>query len=156
MKKCLPIVAPGMNVDAGAAVGPLGHHPRNERHVQLVQHVGQPIDGDRLEARIAEDHFVERLARRVAVVGGLHVERQNLANVGQSARETASPWPGRALRNRDRRCTSSVAPASCRSARPICVRELVVQPIDQIADVVGHVAQVQPFAAADSRDRGFP
>ncbi len=28
--------------------------------LELVQHVGQAIDGDRLQARIAEDHFVER------------------------------------------------------------------------------------------------
>ena len=36
--------------------------------------------------------------------------------------------------------------------RPADLRgELVVQAVDQVADVVGHVAQVQPFAAAIAR-----
>ena len=55
--------------------------------LELVQHVGEPIDGDRLQARIAEDDFVERLAGRVAVVGGLHVGGQHAAQLGQLLEE---------------------------------------------------------------------
>src|SRR4051812_39517475 len=54
-----------VDIDARASVGPLGHHAWNERYVEFVQHVCQPIDRDSLQSRIAEDHFVERLAGRV-------------------------------------------------------------------------------------------
>ena len=42
-------------------------------------------------------------------------------------------------------------PASWHSARAIWIGELVVQPVDQVADVVGDVAQVQAVAAAIAR-----
>ena len=73
----------GVDVDAGAAVRPLAHHSRDQRNVQLVQEMGEPVDGDGLQAGIAEDHLVQRLAGGVAVVGRLHIHRQNLAQVGQ-------------------------------------------------------------------------
>ena len=62
---------------------------------ELVQHVGQAIDGDRLQARVAEDHLVERLAGRVAVVGGLDVQWPGLRAARAAARETriVFAWP---------------------------------------------------------------
>src|SRR5262245_49917765 len=48
-----------MDVDAGAAVSPLGHHAGNERNIEVMQHVSQSVDRDRFQSRIAEDHLVE-------------------------------------------------------------------------------------------------
>ena len=53
-----------MDVDARAAMGPFGHHSRNQRHAELVQRMGQPIYGHGFQAGIAKDHLVEGLARR--------------------------------------------------------------------------------------------
>ena len=109
-------------------VGPFGHHPRDERHLELVQDVGQAIDGDRLQARIAEDHFVEVLDGRIAVVGGLHVERQHLAQLGKLLEELDRLGLAEGFEVAVVACTLSVAPASCRRARPICVVSLSCRP----------------------------
>ncbi len=53
----------------------------------VVQDMGQAVDRDRLQAGIAEDHLVQRLAGRIAVVGRLHVQGQHLAQVGQLLEE---------------------------------------------------------------------
>ena len=142
----------GVDVDAGAAVGPLGHHAGNERDVELVELVGQAIDGDRFQAGVAEDHFVERLAGRVAVVGGLDVGGQ----IGPAAREcvrgTASSWPGRGLRKSCGESQSSAladrTPASWRRRAADLRGEPIVQPVDQLADVEADVAAVEALAPA--------
>ncbi len=138
----------GMDVDAGLGVGPFGHHPRNQRHAEHVQGMGQAIDGDGFEAGIAEDHLVERFDRRVAVAGGLRrrapasrrssgiCSRNRIALAWPSASKS---WSG---------LQSCEKPASCRRARRDLRRELVVQPVDQVADVIRDVARVQSFAAA--------
>ena len=63
----------GMDVDAGLGVGVLGHHPRDQRHAEQQQLVGEAIDRDRLEAGVAEDDLVMALRGRVALEGGLDV-----------------------------------------------------------------------------------
>ena len=131
------------------AVGPFGHHPRNERHAQLVQRVGQAVDGDGLQAGIAEDHLVQRLAGRVAVVGGLDVEGQDrgAARAISSRKRIALAWP-RASKSWSTRA-AIVRVARVVPQRPGDLRgQLVVQAVDQVADVVGDVAQVQALAAA--------
>ena len=82
-EKILADIRAGMDVDARLAVRPLGHHARYERHGKLVQQMGQPVNGDGLQARIAENHFVQRLAGRIAGISGLDVHCQNFAKVGQ-------------------------------------------------------------------------
>ncbi len=73
---------PGMDVDAGAAVGPLRHDPGNQGNLGLVKLVGQPIGGDGLDARIAQDDFVETLGRGVAGKGSSNVAFELAANPG--------------------------------------------------------------------------
>ena len=114
-----------------------------------MQDVGQAVDGDRLQAGIAEDHLVQRLAGRVAVVGGLHVQGQNLPQVGQLFEKLdrlglaegleLAGLPRIALALLDRLVPQR--PADLHGQR-------VVQPVDQIAHVIGDVAQVQAVAAA--------
>src|SRR5437763_9604198 len=63
----------GMNIDAGAAVGPLGHDPRDERQILEVKNVGHALDGDRFERRISQNNFFVTFRRRVAFVSGVDV-----------------------------------------------------------------------------------
>ena len=107
----------------------------------------QAIDGDGLQARIAEDHFVQRLAGRVAVVGRLHVGGQQLAD----RRELLQEGDGLGL------AEGLEVGLLLRSAGELLARlvpqgprdllgQLIVQAVDQVAHVVGDVAQVQPVA----------
>ena len=75
----------GVDVDARLRVGVLGHHARQQRHAELVEHVGQAVDGDGVEAGVAEDDLVEALGRGVAPVGRAHVARGEAAHLGQGA-----------------------------------------------------------------------
>ena len=127
MKKCLPIFAPGWMSMPVLRMGPLGHHPRDERDFQLVQQMGQAIDRDRLEARIAEDHFVEVSHGRVAVVGGLHVEREHLPQLGQLLQKLDRLGLAQGFEIGSS-VHISLAPASCRRARPICCVSLSCRP----------------------------
>ncbi len=74
----------GMDVDAGLGVGMLGHHARNQRHAEQQDLVGDAVNGDGLEAGIAEDDLVEALGGRVALEGGLDVLLQDQADVGHA------------------------------------------------------------------------
>ncbi len=94
MKKCLPIVAPGwmsMPVCEWA-------HSVIIRGIsgtsQLVQQVGQSIDRDRFEPRVAEDHLVVRLAGRVAAKAASASKASTLRSSGSSSRNRiALAWP---------------------------------------------------------------
>ena len=113
----------------------------------LYEQVRQAIDGDGLQARIAEDHFVQRLAGRVAVVGRADVggqqraDRRDLLQEGHRLGLAEGLEVGLLLR-----------PAGERLARLVpqgpgdLLRQLIVQAVDQVAHVVGDVAQVQPVA----------
>ena len=117
--------------------------------------MSQPIDGDRFQARIAEDHLVGTLARRVAVECGLHIGRQDGSQVGQRLQER----DGHRLALRlvvhflqfatGRRAGYTIVVLEC--ARDL-TRQLVVQPVDEIANVIGDVADVQAFATAITRE----
>ena len=78
---------PGMDVDARALVGVLAHEAGQEDGPFLQQPMGETMDGEGEEARIAEDDLVEALRRRIAVEGGLHVLGQKPAQLGQGVDE---------------------------------------------------------------------
>ena len=157
MKKPGPMRGAGMDVDAGPAVGPFGHHPRDERHVELVQHVGEAVDGDRFQAGIAEDDFVERLARRVAVVGGLDVGRESSRGVRELLEEQQRLGLAEGFVVLDR--FAIVRAIGVRRAGFVaeCAADLsgeaVVQAVNELADVEADVAAVQALASCGSRGR---
>ena len=62
-----------MDVDSGAAVSPLGHHPGKERNVFLVEQMGDALDGDCFESRVSQNDLLETPRRRITRVGGLYV-----------------------------------------------------------------------------------
>ena len=78
--KALVDLGPGVDVDPGEAVGMLGHDPRQERHPQFEEAVGNPVDRDGIDARVAEDDFIVAARGRVAVVSGAHIGGQDLAD----------------------------------------------------------------------------
>ena len=61
----------------------LCHHARQERHGEQVEFVADPMDHERLDARVAEQDLLVAPGRRIALEGRLHVEAERLANVRQ-------------------------------------------------------------------------
>ena len=98
--------------------------------------MGQAIDRHRFEARIAEDHFVEVPHRRVAVERRLHVERQRLPQLGKLFEKLdrfGLPEGFEILLVVAHFAGAGVVPQGPADL----LRQLVVQPVDQLADVVG-------------------
>ncbi len=73
--------APGMNVDAARGMGPLREHAGNQRNTELVQLVGNAMNGQGPNAGIAEDDLIDRASRGIAVQGRLDVEAQRGADL---------------------------------------------------------------------------
>ena len=63
----------GMDVDTGDGMGVLRHDPRQHRNAQIVQNVGQPVNGDGEQTRIAENDLIHAVGCRVAGIKGLHI-----------------------------------------------------------------------------------
>ena len=77
---------PRVDVDSRLAVGPFGHHARQDRDVQFVHHVGQPVDGHGVESRVAEDHLLLAVGGGVAAVvhfGVLHQPGEDERNFAE-------------------------------------------------------------------------
>ena len=73
MKNPGPIVAAGVDVDAGLRVRPLGDHAGDQRHPQPVQRVGDAVRRHRAQPRVAEDDLVQAGGGGVALIRRLHV-----------------------------------------------------------------------------------
>ena len=73
----------GVDVDTGAAVGVLRHHPGDHGDVPQVQLVGDAVYEYGEQAGIGEDDLLLVRGRRVAVKGGLDVRHQCLLDTGQ-------------------------------------------------------------------------
>ena len=110
--------------------------------------MGEAVDGDRFEAGVAEDDFVERLAGGVAVVGGLDVGGEPAAQLGNALEEQQRLGLAEGF------VVVVVAVAVVGGAGFVAQGaadlrgEPVVQPVDELADVVADVAAVEAFAAA--------
>ncbi len=73
----------GMNIDAGSAVRPLGHHAGNDRHLGLIKPVRQPLNGDGLDAGIRKDDLLTTECGWVPLISSLDVGMQEFTNFGQ-------------------------------------------------------------------------
>ena len=91
-------LGPGVDVDARPLVGELGYHPGKEGDPELVEHVGEALEGNRKDAGVGEDDLLVAERRRVALVGRVDVRPDGPAHVGQLperlARERAGPGAG--------------------------------------------------------------
>ena len=75
----------GVYVDAGSAVGPLGHDAWDQRYLGLVEFVGDSIGGDGLDAWVAKDDFVEAFCGRISGEGSGNVTLEVPPNLGYGA-----------------------------------------------------------------------
>ena len=154
----------GMDVDAGAGVRPLRHHPGNQRHLQPVQDMGEPMDRHRFEAGIAEDDLVEGPYGGVAVVGRLDVGREHLSQLGDPLEKldrlglpeglevgVLRAVPHGIRHGRYLNALFQGGPLhreAVPQSPPDLDGEFVVEAVDQVAHVVGDIAEVEVFAAA--------
>ena len=122
------------------------------------------MNRDRLEPRIAEDHLVECAHGRIAVVGGLHIGGQHPPHVGNAFQEFDRLGLAERLeiglvnamlcRRGHLSRLSSLGGGSLPGGHTVAqsaadlLGELVVQPIDQIAHVVGDIPQMEILAAS--------
>jgi hypothetical protein len=77
----------GVDVNAGATVGVLGHDARNQWNVEAIQDMGYPVTGEGEDSRITKDRLGWARCRWIPLVGGDRIERKLLPNVGQAAQE---------------------------------------------------------------------
>ena len=129
----------GMDVDAGLAVRILGHHPRNQRDLETIELVCHTIDRDSRQTGVAKDDLVRALGGRVAVERCLNVFGQGVTQFGKRFQEA----------DHDRLrlgfeifvAVPGVAVVAECAGDLLC--EPVVETVDQVADVIGDVAEVQ-------------
>ena len=142
----------GVDVDSRPTVRPLGQHPRDQRHRQAKQFVREAVDGDRLQPRIAEDDFIEIPGGGVSVERGLHVGRQRATDRGERLQEL-----DRLLLTDRLEVGLDLAAVQLVSATEVVpegagdlLSQPIVQSVDQVADVIRDVAEVQilPLAVA--------
>ena len=75
------------NVNACYAVRVFAHQARNQRHVLLVQHVGNAVYENGEESGIAQHNLFATASGGVAVESGLHVFEQQRLHAGQFVHE---------------------------------------------------------------------
>ncbi len=73
-KKTISNCGAGVNIDTRDGMSMLGHNPRQQRDSLQVQLVRQPENRNCKDRRISEDHFIDALGRRIAVVRRLHID----------------------------------------------------------------------------------
>ncbi len=67
-----------VNLDAGQPTPKVGHHPRQPFPTHAPQGTGQPMNPDRMHARVAGQHFKGIARRRVTVENTLDIFSQTL------------------------------------------------------------------------------
>ena len=85
-----------MNVDPCRRMRDLGDHPRQQRRAELVKNMRQPLVNDRRDARIADQHFVDAVRRRIAVECGADIGVEQGAHARQLLGESGDD-AGRAV-----------------------------------------------------------
>ncbi len=89
-EKILAYGRAGVNVNARAGVGHFGNDAGNHRHVKPVEHMGDAVMQHGVHGGIAENGLAGAGGRRVALVGGLGVARQQAADLRQALHEIQS------------------------------------------------------------------
>ena len=128
-----------------------------------TQLVGQAVNRDRFQAGIAENDLVMALGRRVAEERRFHVQFEHRADVRQPAHQLDGLLLGQGLEVRHRLRIVAFVPQGPGDL----LGQLVVQPVDQVADVIFDVADMQILPAhvagvedihqiGEDVDNGFP
>ena len=83
----LPQRRPRVNVDPGQAVGIFGHHAGNQRRLNGIEHMSQPLNGDRLDAGVTQNDLVVGNRGRIPRVRGRHVGLHRLPDLRQRVKQ---------------------------------------------------------------------
>ena len=76
-----------MDIDAGPAVGILGHHTGDHGDLEKKELMGQTVDGGSQKTRIAQHDLVQVEGRRVSVKGGPDVRIDIVSDPGDPVEE---------------------------------------------------------------------
>jgi hypothetical protein len=87
-----------MNIDPGSAMGPLGHNPREQWQLHQVKGVGDALNSDRLDTRIANDYFLVALTCRIALICRFYIGTQKQTNLGNASNQIKGDGFGLLLR----------------------------------------------------------
>jgi len=143
----------GMQIDAGAAVRPFGHHPGEKGNIRFVENMGHAKDSDRLDAGISKHDLL--LARRggIALKGSLDVGLDQATDIGQFPEKferdalrvrARDGMHLQALRDLSRQPLLQAAELQCRLMRQVLHRNLVLgnkageNDVEQILGQRGH------------------
>jgi hypothetical protein len=96
-EEALVDMRPGVDVDAGLTMGVLGDDAGQQRDVQVVQRVRDPVARDRLDPGVAEDRLVRGSRGGIALVGGLDVRAEPIPDLRQRLEEREGGRAGRRL-----------------------------------------------------------
>lgn len=69
----LSYLCTGVDVDASAAMGKFGDHPRNQLYPQLQQKMRDPIGRNRIKSRITSEDLCTGLGGRISCKHGIHI-----------------------------------------------------------------------------------
>lgn len=70
---------PWMNINPGSGMGMLMEHSRNQRDLQAMQRVGDPVDRDGVDTRVADHGFIRMSGGGISVIGCLNITTQQAA-----------------------------------------------------------------------------
>ncbi len=84
----------GVEVHAGAAVGPFGHDSGDEGYLAQVEFVGEALDGDGFDEGVGDDDFLGAECGGVAVVGGFDIGLEDFADAGDGSDEVGGDLAG--------------------------------------------------------------
>ena len=73
----------GVNVNAGDAVGVLGHHAGHEGDIHLIELVGNAVDADGLKSGIGEDDFIDGFGSGVSLIAGTDIGFEDFEDAGE-------------------------------------------------------------------------
>jgi len=148
----------GVNIDPGSGVGPFGEHSGDVRDFEQIKLVGDTMGGDRFEPGVAEDDFIKVVRGGVAIVGGLNVERQELPDARQAIEELEGlGLAERFIVNLGTFSAFGLAALSLivTERTSDLLSQLVVQAVDQVANVVEDVSEMEILATSIAGEDDF-
>ena len=109
-----------MDVDAGPLVRVLRQHAREQRHAEVVEHMGQPLERDGQHARVGEDDFLDAARGGIACVGGVDVGLDEFAQLRELGEKRGGELARLCRRRRDSWRSEGTSRFRRRAVRSIC------------------------------------
>ena len=143
----------GVNVDSRVRMSVFGHDARNKGNAELPKNARDAVHDNRVEAGIAEDDLVRRLARGITFNRGLDVHRQLEAKFGDPSQEFAGNFLAAEL--------NALAQKRVARNRPFAERarylraERLENVVYKTADVIFYIRRVKAIATTIAGKKDF-